>query len=309
MIQRRWIMKKEILIIGSLNMDMVVRMKDMPLVGETVLGNDLNYIPGGKGANQACASGKLGGEVTMLGCVGDDNFGSILIDNLTNHGVDTTYIKRSKEQPTGTAVIYVNNEGNNSIVVIQGANKCCDIEYLKKNDFLFEKCDYVMLQMEIPYDAVFYAIKRAKELGKTVILNPAPAPDKLPDDIWDKIDYLTPNETELMKLSGCQGISIDAVNKSTDILMKRGVKNVLVTLGERGAMLATIDEKTLFPARKVTPVDTTAAGDCFNGAFTVGLAESMSESEAIAFANLASSIAVTRKGAQSSLPNRTEITK
>lgn len=302
-------MKKEILIIGSLNMDMVIGMKEMPVIGETVLGNDISYIPGGKGANQACACGKLCGKVTMLGCVGMDDFGDILVDKLTDCGINTSYIKRSKEQSTGMAVIYVNKKGDNSIVVTQGANKCCDVEYLKKNDLLFQRCDYVMLQMEIQYEAIFYAINRAKELGKTVILNPAPAPDKLPDDIWDKIDYFTPNETELMKLTECQDFSIDAIKKSADILMERGVSNVLVTLGERGALLITRTGKTLYPVRSVIPLDTTAAGDCFNGAFVVGLAENMSEGEAVIFANLASSISVTRKGAQNSLPDRTEIGK
>lgn len=302
-------MKKKILIIGSLNIDMVIEMRDMPLVGETVLANNLHYVPGGKGANQAYTASRLGGCVTMLGCVGEDDFGNILTQNLAECGVDVSNIKRSKEQPTGTAIIYVNKDGDNSIVVAQGANKCCDVEYLKEHDSLFKECDYIMLQMEIPYDAVLYAIKRGKELGKTVILNPAPAPEMLPDEIWDKLDYITPNETELAKLSSEQGSTLDALKKGAAKLLNRGARNVLVTLGERGVLFVNHKKSEIFPARKVEAVDATAAGDCFNGAFVVALAESMEEGEAVVFANIASSIAVTKKGAQSSIPHREEIQK
>ena len=185
-------MDKRILIIGSLNMDIVIEMKRMPLIGETVLGKNLTYVPGGKGANQAYAAGKLGGKVTMLGCVGDDSLGQKLKDNLAKSGTNVSYIRNIEGKSTGTAVIYVNGDGDNSIVVISGANEACDVEYLKQNEVLFAESDYVMFQMEIPYETIFYGIGRAKELGKTVILNPAPAPDSLPKDIWEKIDYLTP---------------------------------------------------------------------------------------------------------------------
>lgn len=299
-------MSDEILIVGSLNMDMVMNMDRMPVTGETVLGNDVTHIPGGKGANQACAAGKLGGNTKMLGCVGKDESGSVLINNLKESGVDVSGIRIS-DKFTGTAAIYVNGSGDNSIVVIPGANHGCDSHYLKEMDGAFQESTYVLLQMEIPEEAVYYAVRRAKELGKTVILNPAPAPDSIPDEILSMVDYLTPNETELLKLSGQTGEDILAIERGAREMVSRGVRNVIVTLGKQGCMLLSGDTMECFPARSVESVDTTAAGDCFNGAFAVGLSEGLSAGEAIRFANLASSIAVTRKGAQNSLPTREEV--
>lgn len=297
-------MKKGILVIGSLNMDLSIDLAKMPVIGETILGRGIAYKAGGKGANQACAAGKLGGRVRMLGCVGQDEFGQKLVKSLSESGVETDYIKESRDLPTGTAVIYVDDNGDNSIVVIPGANMACDIEYLKAQDEQFHWCDYVVLQMEIPYEAVWYSVKRAKELGKTVILNPAPAPDKIPEEILSLVDYLTPNETEIIALNGK---SKDDIREGAEKLLSRGVSNVIATLGDRGALLVNRYGETFYPARKVVSVDTTAAGDCFNGAMVAALAEGQSEAEAILFANIASSIAVTRKGAQESLPIREEV--
>lgn len=300
-------MKKGILVIGSLNMDISVEMAKMPVVGETVLGKGISYKTGGKGANQACAAGRLGGDVRMLGCIGRDGFGRKLEESLRSAGVETGYLKESRDRPTGTAVICVDQNGDNSIVVIPGANGECDVEYLKEQDEQFRWCDYIMLQMEIPYDAVWYAVKRGKELGKTVILNPAPAPDTIPGEVLGRMDYITPNETELGALSGIGGESREAMRQGAESLIRKGAGNVVVTLGDRGAMLIGPDGERFYPARKVKAVDTTAAGDCFNGAFAAALAEGQDEDRAIRFANLASSIAVTRKGAQESLPDRDEL--
>lgn len=300
-------MGDDILIIGSLNMDTVIRMKELPKRGETVLGQSLSYVPGGKGANQACASGKLGGKITMLGSVGGDVFGIHQLENLKRNNVDVSYIRQMNAKPTGTAVINVDHEGNNSIVVVAGANVNCDKQYLKEHDFLFHSHDFFVFQMEIPYEAIFYGIARAKELGKTTILNPAPAPDTIPDEILEKIDYLTPNETELIKLSGMTSVSEENIRKGAYSLLTKGVRNVLVTLGDKGVLLVNHNMEKIYPARKVKAVDTTAAGDCFNGALVTALAEGKGLEEAIKFANLASSIAVTRKGAQSSIPNRNEV--
>lgn len=297
-------MKKGILVIGSLNMDLSIDLAKMPVTGETILGRGIAYKAGGKGANQACAAGKLGGRVRMLGCVGQDEFGQKLVKSLSESGVETDYIKESRDLPTGTAVIYVDDNGDNSIVVIPGANMACDIEYLKEQDEQFHWCDYVVLQMEIPYEAVWYSVKRAKELGKMVILNPAPAPDEIPEEILSLVDYLTPNETEIIALNGK---SKDDIREGAEKLLGRGVSNVIATLGDRGALLVNRYGETFYPARKVVSVDTTAAGDCFNGAMVAALAEGQSEAEAILFANIASSIAVTRKGAQESLPIREEV--
>ena len=297
-------MKKGILVIGSLNMDLSIDLAKMPVTGETILGRGIAYKAGGKVANQACAAGKLGGRVRMLGCVGQDEFGQKLVKSLSESGVETDYIKESRDLPTGTAVIYVDDNGDNSIVVIPGANMACDMEYLKEQDEQFHWCDYVVLQMEIPYEAVWYSVKRAKELGKTVILNPAPAPDEIPEEILSLVDYLTPNETEIIALNGK---SKDDIREGAEKLLGRGVSNVIATLGDRGALLVNRYGETFYPARKVASVDTTAAGDCFNGAMVAALAEGQSEAEAILFANIASSIAVTRKGAQESLPIREEV--
>lgn len=300
-------MGKKILVIGSLNMDMVTQLKDMPREGETVLGDEMQYIPGGKGANQACAAGSLGGDVTMLGCVGADEFGQLQKEALGLKGVKTQYLKVTKDSKTGTAIIYLNHKGNNCIVVIQGANLHCTREYLEEQDGRIAECDYLLIQMEIPYETIYYAVNRAHQLGKTILLNPAPAPEAIPDDILSKIDYLTPNETELMKLTGIIGTDKGNLEVAADVLLQKGVKNVIVTLGERGALLVNKKICNLYPTRKVTPVDTTAAGDCFNGAFAVALAEGRSAEEAIGFSNMASSIAVTRQGAQSSIPTREEV--
>lgn len=288
-------------------MDMVIEMKHMPLVGETVLGSNLTYVPGGKGANQAYAAGKFDGQVTMLGCVGSDSFGDELIDNIKKSGIDCSHISKISHESTGIAVIYVNEEGDNSIVVTSGANKECNITYLMEHEELFKTCDYIMFQMEIPSEAVCYGIKRAKELGKTVILNPAPAPDMIPDDVLDKIDYLTPNETELLKLAGQTEQSMKAIELAAEKLLEKGVKNLLITLGEKGAYFCNKTEKYICPARKVEAIDTTAAGDCFNAAFVTGLSNGKSEKDAIKFANVASSLAVMKKGAQSSIPDLAEI--
>lgn len=300
-------MGKGILIVGSLNMDIVVEMTKMPDLGETVMGKHLSYIPGGKGANQACAAGKLGGHVTMLGCVGNDNFGTRQIQLLKESHVCMEYVGVREEEPTGTAVIYVDGTGANSIVVIPGANACCDIQYLKEHDELFQNCSYAMFQMEIPKEAVYYGIARAKELGKTTILNPAPAPEALPEEIWDKIDFFTPNETELAKLSGLKEMDERSIRRGARKILAKGVKQVLVTMGSKGVLWVNDKTEQIFPARKVEAVDTTAAGDCFNGAFVTALQQGYSIEDAITFANLASSIVVTRKGAQSSIPERDEV--
>jgi ribokinase len=301
-------MGKNVLVVGSLNMDLVITVDKLPMVGETILGNDISYIPGGKGANQACAIGRLGGNVTMLGCVGKDNFGELQKKQLSSCNVNVSFLKESDTNPTGTAVIYINSKGENTIVVIPGANNECDVLYLKQHDMLFQQCDYILLQMEIPFEAIIHTLTRAKELGKTVILNPAPAPepDRLPEEILKLIDHIIPNETELIKLSNEKKIDLETLERGAKTLIAKGARNVIVTMGDRGSLLVNEKETSHYPARKVQAVDTTAAGDCFNGAFVVGLAEGKTESEAIKLANIASSIVVTRKGAQISIPTREE---
>lgn len=296
----------KILVAGSLNMDLRFSMKRMPLEGETVLGDGLLYNPGGKGANQAAAAAKLGGDVAMLGCVGTDGFGDTLAKSLQDCGCDVSRLRRVNA-PTGTASIYVDEKGRNSIVVIAGANACCDMAYLKECEALLEDCGIVMLQLEIPYEAVWYLAKKARALGKTVILNPAPAPDAIPAGVLKCVDWLTPNETELARLTGMPCEEPTQIEEAAAKLRGMGVKNVLVTAGSQGAYLCTESASELIPAPHVKAVDTTAAGDCFHGAFAVALSEGLSPEDAVRFANRAASLSVMREGAQSSLPWRKEL--
>ena len=299
--------KKNIVVIGSLNMDWVIPVNHTPVEGETILADGYTEVPGGKGANQACAAGKLKGNVSMLGLVGDDDIGDKLINNLKLVNVDVSRIEKSENINSGLALINVNSKGNNSIVVLPGANGRCDIKYIEKNIDIIEKSDIVLLQMEIPIETVEYVITVSKNLKKQVILNPAPAPDSLSDEVLRNIDILTPNETELEKISGKNVKTVEDAIEASKSLLSRGVKNIIATLGEKGALLVNKDEVKEFKALKVDAVDTTAAGDSFNGAMAVYLSEGHTISEAIEFANKVSSIAVTRKGAQTSIPERSEI--
>ena len=288
-------MNKKILVIGSLNMDMVIPVKELPQRGETILGGSPDYIPGGKGANQACAAGKLGGSVTMLGKVGKDAMGRTLKENLAAAGVDVSPVEETSDAPTGMAVIYVSETGSNSIVVI-----------LQANEDLIAASDIIVLQLEIPYEAVFRAIELAKKHRRLVVLNPAPAPDSLPPEVISKLDYFTPNETELARIAGLPVGGVEEAIAAGKKLVSQGVGTVLATLGEAGALLVTSQEAKVIPTLRVKVVDTTAAGDTFNGAFVTALAEGMDEAAAITFGNKAAAISVTRKGAQTSIPTRAE---
>lgn len=300
-------MGKKILVIGSLNMDMVIPVKELPQKGETILGGSPDYIPGGKGSNQACAAAKLGGTVTMLGKVGRDEMGRTLKDDLAAAGVDVSHVEETPDAPTGMAVIYVSETGSNSIVVVPGANGLCDLGYIEANEALIAAHDIIVLQLEIPHDAVFRAIQLAKKHGRLVVLNPAPAPDSLPREVIAGLDYFTPNETELARIAGLPVGNVEEATAAGRKLVGEGVGTVLATLGEAGALLVTADRAELVPALRVKAVDTTAAGDTFNGAFVTALAEGRPEAEAIAFGNRAAAISVTRKGAQTSIPTRAEV--
>ncbi len=296
---------KKIVVIGSLNMDMVINLTRTPQKGETVLTERLELVCGGKGANQAYAMARLGGEVTMLGAVGKDASGQALCENLQKSGVCTDHLMRLEEVSTGTAVVMVSEDGDNSIVVVSGANSHVDRAYIDSKLDCIKACDIVVMQLEIPLDTVVYAARLAKSLGKLVVLDPAPARNDLPDELLACVDLLKPNETELQILLGGSEEDFDLAAAR---LQERGVQNVLITLGAQGIFVKEQQGKSShLAAIPVKAVDTTAAGDSFIAGVTVGLARGQSLLQAVHFANYAASIVVTRKGAQSSIPHLCEV--
>jgi ribokinase len=299
---------KKIMVVGSLNMDIVINTKSIPRVGETVLGNNYKYNPGGKGANQACVVAKLGEKAVMFGCVGADDFGKELLRNLEAEGVDTGNIEILENIQTGTAFICTDSAAANSIITVPGANEKCDARYIEKYLDRIADYDCVLLQMEIPHETVYKVIRAANEYGTIVILDPAPAPKYIPDDVFLKVDIITPNEIELAALCGIERIEkMDQTVEAANSLVAKGFRNVIVTLGEKGALWAFPGGYCHIPVRKVKAVDTTAAGDCFNGALAVGICKGMQMKKAIENASFIASISVMRHGAQMSIPTLAEV--
>ena len=300
-------MPASIVVVGSLNMDFVAQVEHLPLPGQTVLGGGFRTIPGGKGANQAFAAGRLGGRVRMLGRVGDDVFGQQLRESLQTAGVDVQGVHSTAWTPSGVALIFVDARGENQIVVAAGANGClapADVETA-----LADADDgYLLLQLETPLDTVAAAAAIGKRRGLTVILDPAPA-RALPASLLASVDILTPNETEALVLLGRRDTTV-SLEKAPDVaraLSDLGVSTVILKLGENGAFLSGASEHRHFAAPRVDVVDATAAGDTFNGALAVALAEGRSVGDAIAFANRAAAMSVTRFGAQASIPTRADV--
>lgn len=296
---------KPILVIGSLNMDLVATATHLPKEGETVFGQSFATFPGGKGANQAAAAGKLGAEVYMAGCVGKDGFGEVLTSGLESNGVVTKFI-RNVDIATGTALITVNDTGGNTIVVVAGANGCCNSSDVDDALHAFDHPGILLLQHEIPNETVEYAICKAKELGWMVILNPAPMREFSPE-LYPKIDLLTPNESEAAAIVNSKICTKEEAILAAKKLRQNGIKEVVITLGEAGAVWVHEGGQEDFPAYKVQAVDTTAAGDSYTAAIAVALAEGKTMPDALCFAAQTAAIAVTRHGAQSSLPTRQEV--
>ena len=298
---------KKVLVIGSINMDFVINVEHMPLKGETILAESFELIPGGKGANQAYAIGKLGGKVEMLGAVGNDEYGKILIKNLSSVGVGVSHMLVEENANTGNAFIVVDENGDNNIIVTQGSNKNVDTAYIDENIGLIKDCDIVVLQLEIPIQTVIYIAKKAKELGKFIILDPAPAKEDLPRELFECVDIIKPNEGELKTLIGGANQEL-TLRESAQLLLKKGAKNVVVTLGGDGAYLFGDGAEKKYPTRNnVEVVDTTAAGDSFTASMALCFAQDKTIDEAIEFANKVASVVVTRKGAQTSIPTIDEI--
>ena len=288
-------------------MDLVFSVDHQPLMGETVLSSGFSMNPGGKGANQAYAAGRLGGRVKMIGCVGDDIYGESLINNLQSAGVDTGAVARLDDVSTGIAGITVTSSGDNAIIVASGANFYLTPEMIRHNEDLIRAADYVLTQLETPVETVLTLAEMVKKAGKVMVLDPAPARADLPDELFPLVDVLKPNETELQSLTGLPVDTDTHIAQAARTLLAKGVKMVVVTMGERGAMIVTKEETLFVPALLVEPVDTTAAGDTFTAAMVCGLADGMGLEDAVRFANKVSSIVVTRKGAQMSIPDMSEI--
>ncbi len=298
--------RPRVVVVGSANTDMVVRVPQLPCPGETLLGSAFALMPGGKGANQAVAAARLGAVVTFIGCVGADSFGDMLVLNLENEGIDTRFVVRDPDAQTGVALITVDETfGENTIVVAPGANARLSSPLVDLAAAAIRSADVVLCQLEIPMETVLSALQIARLAGVTTLLNPAPA-QTLSAEMLSFVSVLTPNQTEAACILGG-----DYDPSASALMLKhQGVENVVVTLGADGARLVTAKKNAgipAFPAESV--VDTTAAGDCFNGALAVALGEGQSLEDAVKFANAAASLSVEAEGAQPSLPNRLAVNK
>ncbi len=295
----------DIVVTGSLNMDFVVQVTRHPRPGETVLGRDFQTIPGGKGANQACAAARLAAPetVAMIGAVGRDSFGVALIKSLEDAGADTRWIQ-TLDGATGVALITVADKAENSIVVASGANFALAPDGVRQSSAAFTNSKFALFQLETPLDTVVEAMRLAREAGARIILDPAPA-QELPGELLSLVDILTPNETEASALLAVDKIE-DPIRAAQD-LRGLGVAAVLIKLGDRGCFYSDGSTSLSAPPFPIEAVDTTAAGDCFNGALAVALAEGSSMDQALRFANATAALCCTRFGAQSSLPAREDV--
>lgn len=299
-------MDANIVVVGSSNTDMVVQAPHIPLPGETVLGGRFTMAAGGKGANQAVAAARAGGNVTFIARVGDDLFGRQAIDGFKRDAINVEFVLRDRNAPSGVALITVSSEGANSIAVAPGANAKLTPADVKAAEKVIRAADVAILQLETPLETVAAAVEIAHSAGVPVILDPAPA-QSLPDELLRHVSILTPNEGEAQLLTGIEVGGCEGARRAADALVAKGVRTVVITLGVEGCLVASAGTSDLVPAFRVKAVDTTAAGDVFNGSLAVALAEKKPLPDAVRFANAAAAISVTRLGAQPSAPHRNEI--
>ncbi len=300
--------RRSIAVVGSSNTDMVIRIDRIPRPGETVLGGEFVTAAGGKGANQAVAAARAGGAVTLVACVGRDSLGDLAIAGFERDGINVDHVARDRTAPSGVALIFVARTGENSIAVASGANARLDPAQVRQASRAIAASDILLTQLETPLESVRLALGIAHRAGVRTILNPAPA-RYLPRSLLKLVSVITPNEHEAELLTGVKVDGERAAAKAADKLLRQGVQTVALTLGPHGAFVATRDGHWLVPGFKVKAVDTTAAGDIFNGSLAVGLAEGMPLLKAVGFANAGAAISVTRLGAQPSAPTRREVAR
>lgn len=301
-------MTGKIVVVGSLNMDLVACAPRIPVVGETITGHTYFDEPGGKGANQAYAVGKLGGKISMLGRVGSDDFGRRMRENLAQVGCDVSGIEIINGSQSGIALIFVADDGHNTIIIVPGANDRLSPEDIEAAKGSLKGSSLVLLQLENPLPTVIAAARAGRVAGARVVLDPAPA-RPLPDELFGLVDIMTPNETEAAILAGLQPSRLDT-RQAAEIAQKlraKGTKTVIVKLGDQGCLLVEDGEPQVFPAPQVKAVDTTAAGDVFNGALAVALAEGADLARACQFANACAALSVSRMGTQAATPSREEV--
>ncbi|KJZ60392.1 ribokinase [Pseudomonas fluorescens] len=299
-------MPAKVVVIGSLNMDLVTRAPRLPRGGETLIGESFSTVSGGKGANQAVAAARLGAQVSMVGCVGSDAYGEELRGALLAEQIDCQAVS-TVDDSSGVALIVVDDNSQNAIVIVAGANGALTPAVIDRFDAVLQAADVIICQLEVPDATVGHALKRGRELGKTVILNPAPASRPLPADWYASIDYLIPNESEASALSGLPVDSLASAETAATRLIAMGAGKVIITLGAQGSLFANGKGFEHFPAPKVKAVDTTAAGDTFVGGFAAALAAGKSEADAIRFGQVAAALSVTRAGAQPSIPTLSDV--
>ncbi|MDR0805453.1 MAG: ribokinase [Enterobacteriaceae bacterium] len=296
----------KLVVLGSINADHILNVNDFPRPGETITGKDYRISFGGKGANQAVAAGRSGADITFIACVGDDSIGKQICKQLVNDQIDITPVESIPNINTGVAMIFVNGKGENVIAIDAGANAAVTPDYLAKYRQQVIDADVLLMQLETPLETIIAAAKLAKQNNTLVALNPAPARE-LPDELLANIDIITPNETEAEQLTGVAIINSDDADRAAAELHARGIRTVIITLGSRGAWVSIDGIGSLIEGYNVQPVDTIAAGDTFNGALITAMLEGQELFHAVRFAHAAAAIAVTRRGAQPSVPWRKEI--
>ncbi len=297
-----------IVVVGSSNTDMIIKVPHLPKPGETILGGEFTKAAGGKGANQAVAAARSGGKVTFIAKVGDDIFGESAVAGFVEDNINVDCVLKDRVAPSGVAQIFVAEDGENSIAVASGANANLSVEDIRSSINKIQSAEILLTQLETPIDTITEAVKIAKENNLTVVLNPAPA-QPLPNKLLSLLSVITPNETEAELLTGIKVVDEASAALASEALKKKGVETVIITLGSKGAFVDNNGEQYIVSGFEVKAVDTTGAGDVFNGALTVALSEEKSFKEAVKFANAAAALSVTKLGAQPSIPNINEIEK